>query len=81
MKKYTPKVRDAKGGSVEFYGVGDPGVGVMSSTDAASALQRETLKASELGKQTLSESGGWFTRANSVGTQADKYVTETINNA
>ena len=81
MKKYTPKVRDAKGGSVEFFGVGDPGVGVMSSTDAASALQRGTLKASELGKQTLSESGGWFTRANSVGTQADKYVTETINNA
>ena len=81
VKQFTPKFKTAKSGSVEFYGVGDPGVGVMSSTDAASALQRGTLKSSQLGKQVLTSEGGFFTKANPIGTKADKYITETINNA
>ena len=81
IKQFTPKFKTAKPGSVEFYGVGDPGVGVMSSTDAAAALQKGTLKSSQLGKQVLTSEGGFFTKANPIGTKADKYITETINNA
>jgi hypothetical protein len=39
-----PKPFTAKGGTVEFFGVGDPGVGIMQSTDAASALTRGNSK-------------------------------------
>lgn len=81
VKKYTPKFRTAKAGTVEVYGIGDPGVSVISSTDAASAIQRGTLDASQLGKQTLTQPGGWFTKTNSVGVQSDAIVQETINNA
>ena len=81
VKKYTPKFRTAKAGTVEVYGVGDPGVSVISSTDAAAAIQKGTLQASELGKQTLTQPSGWFTKTNTVGVQADNIVSETINNA
>jgi len=81
VKKYTPKFRTAKAGTVEVYGVGDPGVSVISSTDAASAIQKGTLDASQLGKQTLTEPSGWFTKTNAVGVQSDAIVQETINNA
>ena len=81
IKKYTPKFRTAKAGTVEVYGVGDPGVSVISSTDAAAAIQKGTLQASELGKQTLTQPGGWFTKTNAVGVQSDAIVQETINNA
>lgn len=81
VKKYTPKFRTAKAGTVEVYGVGDPGVSVISSTDAAAAIQKGTLQASELGKQTLTQPSGWFTKTNAVGVQSDAIVQETINNA
>jgi hypothetical protein len=81
VKKYTPKFRTAKAGTVEVYGVGDPGVSVISSTDAASAIQKGTLEASQLGKQTLTQPGGFFTRTNVTGMKSDDLVTETINNA
>tara|TARA_R110001632_G_scaffold13185_2_gene45317 strand:+ start:552 stop:1868 length:1317 start_codon:yes stop_codon:yes gene_type:complete len=81
LKSVMPKPFTAKGGTVEFFGAADPGVGIMQSTDAASALTRGTLKASELGKQTLTEAGGWFTKTNSSGITADRLVTETINDA
>ena len=63
------------------YGIGDPGVSVNSSTDAAAAIQKGTLQASELGKQTLTQPSGWFTKTNAVGVQSDAIVQETINNA
>ena len=81
IKKYTPKFRTAKAGTVEVYGAADPGVSVISSTDAAAAIEAGTLKASELGQQTLTQPGGWFTKTNSVGVQSDAIVQETINNA
>ena len=81
VKKYTPKFRTAKAGTVEVYGIGDPGVSVISSTDAAAAIQKGTLQASELGKQTLTQPSGWFTKTNAVGVQSDAIVQETINNA
>jgi ribosomal protein S20 len=81
VKKYSPKVRTGKTGTVEVFGTTDPGVSVISSTDAAAAIDKGTLKASQLGKQTLSEAGGYFTKANAAGVKSDKLVTETINKA
>ena len=81
LKSIMPKPFTAKPGTVEFYGAVDPGVGVMSSTDAMSALQNKTLLPSQLGDQTLSKGSGWFTKTNTIGTQADEFVTQTINDA
>ena len=81
MKKYTPKPFTAKEGTVEFFGAADPGVGTMTSSEAASAIQRGTLSASELGTQTLTKPSGWFTKTNVVGVESDKIITDTINNA
>lgn len=81
LKKYTPKPLTAKEGTVEFFGAADPGVGTMTSSEAASAIQRGTLSASELGTQTLTKPSGWFTKTNLVGVESDKIVTDTINEA
>ena len=81
MKKYTPKPFTAKEGTVEFFGAADPGVGTMTSSEAASAIQKGTLSASELGTQTLTKPSGWFTKTNVVGVESDKIITDTINNA
>jgi hypothetical protein len=88
MKKYTPKPLTSKVGNVEVFDSGrftggavDPGVNVISSIDAASALGNNTLLPSELGKQTLTKGGGWFTKINEIGVQSDNVVRETINNA
>ena len=81
MKKYTPKPFTAKEGTVEFFGAADPGVGTMTSSEAAAAIQKGTLSASELGTQTLTKPSGWFTKTNVVGVESDKIITDTINNA
>ena len=81
VAKYTPKPFTAKSGTVEFYGAADPGVGVMSSTDAAASIAQGNLTAGELGKQTLGGQAGLFTKANTVGNTADKFVQDTINTA
>ena len=77
VNKYMPKPFTAKAGTVDIYGSIDPGVSTISTTDAASMLERGTLSASELGQQTITQRAGLFTSAN----QADKIVSETINNA
>jgi len=82
VNKYMPKPFTAKAGTVEVYGTGssvasDPGIAIISNTDAAAAIQKGTLSASELGQQTITQRAGLFTSAN----QADKIVSETINNA
>jgi len=88
VKKYSPKFQTAKGGTVEVYGTGtigatDPGIAIIDSSEAAKYLTKEvpTLSASELGKQTLTEKGGWFTSVNKLGIKSDKIVTDTINSA
>ena len=81
LKKYTPKPFTAKEGTVEFFGAGDPGVGTLTSSEAATAIQKGTLSASELGTQTLTKPSGWFTKTNLVGVESDKIVTDTINEA
>lgn len=86
VKKYSPKLKTGEVGSVEVYGTGsgvasDPGIAIISSPDAAAAIQKGTLSASELGKQTLSQPTGWFTKANAIGVKSDSIVTDTINSA
>ena len=79
VKKYMPKPLKGAEGTVDFYDM--DGVGTMTSTDAAAAIKRGTLDASMIGEQTLSSKGGWFTKVNQAGVNADKLVTETINDA
>ena len=76
VSKYMPKPFTAKAGTVDIYGTIDPGIATIPSTEAAGMLQRGTLSASELGKQTIGQTG-LFTTAN----PADKIVSETINKA
>jgi hypothetical protein len=54
---------------------------LLKSSDAASMLQKGNITAGDLGQQTLSEQTGWFTKANKIGVEADKIVSETINKA
>jgi len=81
LKSVMPKFKTAQPGTVEFYGATDPGIGIMESTDAVSSLAKGTLTPAELGKQTLTQDGGWFTRVNQAGVNADKLVSDTINDA
>jgi hypothetical protein len=81
LKSVMPKFKTAQPGTVEFYGAADPGIGIMESTDAVSSLAKGTLTPAELGKQTLTQDGGWFTRVNQAGVNADKLVSDTINDA
>ena len=79
VKKYMPKPLKGAEGTVDFYDM--DGVGTMTSTDAAAAIKRGTLDASMIGEQTLSSKGGFFTSVNKAGVNADKLITETINDA
>jgi len=81
VKKYMPKPIKGAEGTINVYDTIDPGVIQMSSTDAAAALSKGTINVGQLGEQTLSSKGGWFTRVNSAGVKADKLITETINDA
>jgi len=81
VKKYTPKPLTGKEGTIEFYSAGDPGIGTMSSTEAAAAIERGTLTAADIGKQTLSQPTGFFTKVNAAGVQSDNLITDTINSA
>ena len=79
VQKYMPKPLKGAEGTVDFYDM--DGVGTMTSTDAAAAIKRGTLDASMIGEQTLSSKGGFFTSVNKAGVNADKLITETINDA
>ena len=79
VKSFMPKPFTAKEGTVNFYDM--DGVGTMTSTQAEAAIQRGTIDASMLGEQTLTQDGGWFTRVNQAGVNADKLVSDTINDA
>lgn len=79
LKSFMPKPFTAKEGTVKFYDM--DGVGTMTSTQAEAAITRGTLDPSMLGEQTLTETGGWFTKPNKIGVNSDRLVTETINDA
>ena len=81
VKKFTPKFRAAKTGTVQVYG--DMGeVITMSAEEAQKRIIAGTLDASQLSNQTLgSEAAGWFTKGQtSAQISANDLVTETINN-
>ena len=69
-KELTPKFRQGKLGTVEVGGQ------QMSSQQAYEMVQKGMIDASELGKQTLGQSQGFFTKA---GNQYDKLLTDVIN--
>ena len=84
VKKFTPKFRAGKAGTVDvgnwgghpLYGGGSQ---TMTTTQAQGLLQSGAIDASQLSNQTLGSAEGWFTKAGS--SEADKLVTETINSA
>ena len=75
LKEITPKFRAGTEGTVNVYDM--DGVAQMSSSDAMAAIQRGTLKASDISGQTLGSAEGFFTKAGS--SEADKFITETLN--
>ena len=75
LKEITPKFRAGTEGTVNVYDI--DGVAQMSSSDAMAAIQRGTLKASDISGQTLGSAEGFFTKAGS--SEADKFITETLN--
>ena len=64
-KELTPKFRQGKLGTVEVGGQ------QMSSQQAYEMVQKGMIDASQLGKQTLGQSQGFFTKA---GNQYDKLL-------
>ena len=83
MKKYTPKWRAGQQGTVGVEGWGNPfgyaDTATMTSGQAAGLIDAGAIQGSQLSGQTLGSAEGWFTRAGS--SEADKLVTQTINNA
>ena len=84
MKKFTPKFRAGQMGSVNVAGYGGHPImggsaGTMTSEQAMSLYNKGLIDASQLSNQTLGSAEGWFTKAGS--SEADKLVTQTINNA
>ena len=81
LKQKMPKPFKGPQGTVEVADYGNPfGYSqstTMTSNQAASALQSGVVDASQLSKQTLGKQG-WFTQGS---TEADKLITENINNA
>ena len=85
-----PKPLTAPGGSVDL--LNQPAIGpasynnelvktTISNTRAADLITRGAIDGSQLTGQSLSGKGGWFTKVNQAGVNADKLVTETINDA
>ena len=96
LKSMMPKPLTAQGGTVTQIDSGfltnnavDPGINVLSSTDAAKYIQSNQQSflsagknvASEFSNQTLSQKGGWFTKTNAAGIDADTIVSDVINDA
>ena len=83
MKKYTPKWRAGQQGTVGVEGWGNPfgyaDTATMTSGQAAGLIDAGAIQGSQLSGQTLGCAEGWFTKAGS--SEADKLVTQTINNA
>ena len=83
LKKYTPKFRAGQQGTVSVEGWGNPfgyaDTATMTSGQAAGLIDAGAIQGSQLSGQSLGSAEGWFTHAGS--SEADKLVTQTINNA
>ena len=53
----------------------------MDNTLVADKLQAGILKPGQVNMQSLTKSGGWFTKTNAAGVQADTIVSDVINDA
>ena len=83
LKSVSPKFKTAKTGQSEVFGFGQAAEGpmLMDNTLVADKLKSGVLEAGQVNMKSLTESGGWFTRTNAVGVQADTIVSDVINDA
>ena len=88
VKKYMPKPFEGKQGMSEVFGTGysTDGPMLMSNTDLASKMtlpitDPNYISAGQVNMKSLTESGGWFTKTNAAGVQADTIVSDVINDA
>jgi len=83
LKSVTPKFRTAQGGQSQVFGTGygPDGPMLMDNSLVADKLQAGILKPGQVNMQSLTQDGGWFTRTNAVGVQADTIVSDVINDA
>ena len=83
LKSVSPKFRTAQGGQSQVFGTGygPDGPMLMDNTLVADKLQAGILKPGQVNMQSLTQDGGWFTRTNAAGVQADTIVSDVINDA
>jgi hypothetical protein len=83
LKSVTPKFRTAQGGQSQVFGTGygPDGPMLMDNSLVADKLQAGILKPGQVNMQSLTQDGGWFTRTNAAGVQADTIVSDVINDA
>ena len=83
LKSIAPKFKTAKTGQSQVFGTGygPDGPMLMDNTLVADKLQAGILKPGQVNMQSLTESGGWFTKTNAAGVQADTIVSDVINDA
>jgi len=83
LKSIAPKFRTAKTGQSQVFGTGygPDGPMLMDNTLVADKLKSGVLEAGQVNMKSLTESGGWFTKANAAGVQADTIVSDVINDA
>jgi hypothetical protein len=83
LQSVSPKFKTAKTGQSEVFGLGQAAEGPMllDNTLVADKLKSGVLEAGQVNMQSLTESGGWFTKTNAAGVQADTIVSDVINDA
>ena len=83
LKSVMPKMKTAKAGQSEVFGLGygTDGPMMMSNTEVAAKIQSGVLDAGQINVKSLTEPSGWFTKTNTSGITSDKIVTDTINEA
>ena len=83
LQSVSPKFKTAKTGQSEVFGFGQAAEGpmLMDNTLVADKLQSGVLEAGQVNMKSLTESGGWFTKTNAAGVQADTIVSDVINDA
>jgi len=83
LKSVSPKFKTAKTGQSEVFGLGQAAEGpmLMDNTLVADKIKSGVLEAGQVNMKSLTESGGWFTKTNAAGVQADTIVSDVINDA
>ncbi len=81
-------LKDTASGQSQVFGTGHGADGpmMMSNTDLAKKMtlpitDPNYISAGQVNMKSLTETGGWFTRTNAAGVQADTIVSDVINDA